>query len=180
MADGEKRVREIAPPFYFVWTEEGVFKPLTPYIGRMCDQHFTVHDQYRMVEQPERSRKSHNEFFATIKDMWASMPEHLEAEFPSPDHFRKYLLCRTGFCDKASYVAGTNAQAVALAAFLKPLDEYAIITISGKVVTMYRAHSQAFDAMAGPDFQKAKTAIYDMASIVLATPAPKKKRERRV
>ncbi len=171
--------REIAPPFYFVFTEEGAFKPLTPWLEKECAKHFEPGVRYRLVEQPERSRKSHNEFFATITDMWASLPEHLADDFPSPDHFRKFLLCKTGHCDKISHVARSNDEALRLSAFIRPLDQYAIITVNGKVVTVYTAHSQAFDAMPGPEFQRAKTEIYDMAAQVLATPPPRARRTRR-
>lgn len=162
-----------APPIYFVWTDEGAFRPLTDYLAKKCDEYFVVGERYRMAEEPERSMKSHAHFFAELNDMWKSLPEHLEADFPSFEHFRKHCLILAGFCDKRTFVASSHAEALRLAAFMRPVDQYAVIVVQNKLVVMMTAQSQAIPAMRSKDFQKAKDAVFNQAAILMGSKPPK-------
>ena len=54
-----------------------------------------------------------------------------------------------------------------IAAFLRPADEYAIISVHGIVVVEWKAKSQSKKAMGGPTFQKSKQDVMDFVSDML-------------
>jgi hypothetical protein len=158
-----------APYFLARWTGEA-FDPL----GRdrvACLNAFDVGRTYRLTEYQERSAESHNHQFAEIHEAWQNLPDHLRQQFPSPDHLRKHALIRGGYCNSREHVCGSRAEALKLAAFLRPLDEYAIVTVNGPVVTLLTAHSQSKRAMGKARFQASKDACLRFCAELLGTDA---------
>jgi hypothetical protein len=49
-----------------------------------------------------------------------------------------------------------------LAAFVRPTDDFAIVTATGATVTVWTAKSQSVKAMGGKDFQVSKQAVLDV------------------
>jgi hypothetical protein len=91
----------------------------------------------------ERSSASHRHYFAAVYDAWLNLPEIDAERFPTADHLRKYALIRAGYCDTRELVCASKAEAVRVGAFMKPMDPYALVAISGAVVRVYTAKSQA-------------------------------------
>ena len=81
------------PPIPMRW-EGDVMRPRS---ARLADKHFVVGMTYRLVEHQERSTATHNHYFAAINEAWQSLPDHLMAEYPSPEHLRKKMLIRAGY-----------------------------------------------------------------------------------
>lgn len=159
-----------APPMAFKWDGESMF-PVGRF-ARECDRHFVVGETYRLVEHQDRSRASHDHFFAAIHDAWENLPEHIAARIPTPDHLRKFALIRTGYADQRQLVASSKAEARRLAAFVRPMDEYAIVSVEGCVVTVFTAQSQSMKAMGKSRFQASKQAVLDwVANLIGTTPA---------
>lgn len=131
---------------------------------KLCDKNFVVGETYPLIVQEDRSRRSHSHYFAAIQDAWTNLPERIAAEFPTPEHLRKHALIAAGFCDKRSIVCASKAEAVRLAAFVKPMDGYAVVTASEAVVTVYTAQSQSMKAMGKKIFQDSKQAVLDIVS----------------
>lgn len=144
-------------PLLYTWNGEAM-QPL-PRFAKEADKRFVIGERYSLDEIQERSHKSHAHYFACIGNAWSSLPDHIAEKFPSAEHLRKYALIRTGFRDERSIACSSKAEALRLAAFIKPMDEFAIVTVSGPLVSVYTAKSQSCRAMGKHDFQKSKDAV---------------------
>ena len=142
------------PPLACNW-DGTVFRPL-PGAARAAERHFTPGGVYPLVVQEPRSQASHAQYFALITEAWQTLPEDLASDFPSSEHLRKWALIKAGHCDMRTLVCSSKAEAQRTAAFVRPLDPFAIVTVRDAVVTVYTAHSQSFRAMGKAAFQKSK------------------------
>lgn len=149
------------------WDGEA-FLPLRGF-GKVCDQHFVVGEVYRLVTQEDRSAKSHAHFFASVTEAWQNLPERYSGRFPSPDHLRKWALIKAGFRDERTIVCSSRAEAQRLAAFIKPMDEFAVVVVQGTQVTVFTARSQNMRAMGKQDFQASKDAVLDVLAAMIGT-----------
>lgn len=136
--------------------------PATTFMARLADKAFVVGEVYRLTEEHERSAASHRHFFAVIHDAWLNLPEGTAERFPTSEHLRKYALIKAGYRDERTFVAGSRAEALRLAAFVRPIDDFAIVTTSGATVTIWTAKSQSVRAMGGKAFQESKQAVLDV------------------
>lgn len=152
-------------PIQFHWDGESMC-PL-PRHAKRCDEVFVVGETYTLIQHEERSGKSHRHYFSCIKSAWENLPEHIAERFPTPDHLRKFALIKAGYRDERSIVTASKAEAVRVAAFIRPMDEYAIVTVHEAVVTVYTPKSQSTRAMGKKDFQSSKDAVLDvLASLI--------------
>lgn len=156
-------------PILCTWDGEA-FVPANRHWARKADEVFVVGERYALVEHHERSAVSHRHYFATLKDLWANLPEHLAGEFPNPEVLRKHALIRTGYCDKRSIVCRSAAEAQRMAAFVAPLDAYAIVTADAATVTVWTAQSQSHRAMGAKVFQQSKAAVLDWVADLVGLP----------
>lgn len=153
-------------PILFRWDGEAM-EPFGGFQARQADKQYVVGETYRMVEHHDRSANSHRHFFATINDAWQNLPDELLEEYPNPEVFRKKLLIRAGYADERSIVCASKAEAQRIAAFVKPMDDYAIVTVREAVVRVYTAHSQSVKAMGAKTFQESKQAVLDRIDSLL-------------
>jgi hypothetical protein len=144
-------------PLVYCWTGEAM-QPLARF-ARDADKRFVIGQRYTLDEIQERSSRSHAHYFASVGNAWSNLPDHIAAQFPTAEHLRKHALIRTGFRDERSIACSSKAEALRLAAFIKPMDEYAIVTVSGPLVSVYTAKSQSCRAMGKQDFQRSKDAV---------------------
>lgn len=159
-----------AAPVTYIWTGEAM-APAGPGFARMCDRQFTVGERYRLEQCSERSEASHRHYFASLHDAWLNLPEDLSERFQTSEHLRKFALCKCGYADQRQIVCASKAEAQRVAAFIKPMDEYAIVTASEAVVTVYTAKSQSMRAMGKAEFQKSKDDVLNyVASLIGTTP----------
>lgn len=157
-----------APPLQFQWDGEA----MVPKVPRLADAHFVVGEVYTLEERQTRSLQTHNHYFASLTEAWTNLPEEAAERFPTVDHLRKFALIRSGFRDERTFVCASKAEAQRLAAFIKPIDEFALIVSHEATVTVYTAKSQSMRAMGKSDFQKSKEAVLDyVASLIGSTRA---------
>lgn len=121
---------------------------------------------YVMVEQEESSDKQRAFFFATVKDMWATLPDELARQFVDPDALRKHSLIRCGYAHIYHVACADDDEAMRAASSMKPHDNYAIITVTGRVVSVATAKSQKRprgngEGMAKAEFQESANAVLD-------------------
>lgn len=157
---------EYIPPLLFDWTDEGVMRPR---YSRLADKYYVVGESYRMVPHEDRSMRSHRYFFASLNEAWKNLPEDLAERYPSPEHLRRYALIKAGFHDQRSLVASSKAEALRLMAYIRPIDEFAIVTVSESVVTTYTAKSQSMRAMDKKAFRASADAVLDVVSAMIGT-----------
>lgn len=148
-------------PITFRWDGEAM-TPATPFMARLADKTFVIGENYRLMEEHERSAASHRHYFAVIHDAWMNLPEEMAERFPTSESLRKFALIKAGYRDERTFVAGSRAEALRLAAFVKPIDDFAIVTATGATVTIWTAKSQSVRAMGGKAFQESKQAVLDV------------------
>lgn len=156
-------------PIVCSWDGE-VFVPLKRF-AKLCDQRFVIGEFYYLEESKSRSDVSHRHYFACVHDGWMNLPEHMTERFPTQEHLRKWCLIKCGYHDQRSIVASSKAEAQRIAAFIRPVDEFAVIVVSECTVTIYTAKSQSKKAMGNDDFQDSKRKVLDMIAGMIGTDA---------
>lgn len=155
------------PPMDFSWDGEN----FVPRVPRLADKHYVVGLSYRLVPHEERSMRSHRFYFASVNEAWKNLPEDMADRFPTADHLRKYALIKSGYRDERSIVCSSKAEALRVGAFIRPMDEYAVVVVRDAVVTVYEAKSQSMRAMGKKTFGASKEAVLDtVASMIGTTP----------
>lgn len=154
------------PPIRFMWDGDHLV-PAGGYWRRMANEHFTVGEIVRMVEEKEHSDKSRSHEFAWLQEAWNSLPDELYAQYPNSEVLRKHGLIAKGYCTMVQHVCPTAAEAQRLAAILKPYDAYAVVVARQNVVTVYTAVSQSKRAMGAKQFQQSKQALMEFVGDLL-------------
>lgn len=153
-------------PIRFHWDGE-VMKPASPLWARKADERFVVGMEYPLEEIHQRSNQTHRHYFAVVKEAWQSLPDHLAARFETAEHLRKYALIKARFFDKRSIHCASVLEARKVAAFIRPMDSYAIVTTEGSVVTIWTAQSQDHRHMDKATFQRSKQGVLEVIGDLL-------------
>ena len=153
-------------PIVFQWSGEAMV-PASGFWARKADQTYVVGETYKMVEHHERSSRSHAHYFASIHDAWQTLPDEMLEIYPTSEHLRKKALIRTGHRDERSIVCASKAEALRLGAFIKPMDDYAIVDVREAVVRVWTAKSQSTKAMGAKAFQQSKSDVLDFIDALL-------------
>ena len=139
--------------------------------NELIKQHRALSDRV-MVKQ--RTDASHGHYFATIRDLWETLPETL-AGMPyakSPEHFRKHALIVTGFCDTDVMDCEDHQVAVAAAPLIAKMARrehgYAIITVRETLINCTTPHSQSYDVMKKDKFEESKNKVLDWMHQILS------------
>ena len=158
-------------PIPMVYAGGDTFRVSPRFIPKVIE-HFGEGEVVLMAQVEERTEVSHNHEFAWLRDAWATLPESIADDYPSPEHLRKRALIATGWATMRDYVCASRAEATRLAATLKSeLDAYALIIASESVVRVCRAKSQSRKAMNKADFQASKEAVLRwVADLIGSTP----------
>lgn len=157
-------------PILCTWQGDG-FTPAGPRWQKEADKLFTIGEQYLIAEVHERSRNSHSHFFASLTEAWRNLPEDISERFPTVEHLRKYALIKAGFCDSQTLVCSSKAEAVRVASFVRPCDEFGVVTVKDQIVTRYTAKSQSYRAMGKDDFQRSKETTLEIVAEMIGTTA---------
>ena len=136
-----------------------VFRPTTAYWARRAAREYAAGEIVRMADQPERSSASHQHYFASVTEAWRNLPPLMAERYPTADHLRRYALIKAGYCNSQSMPCGTPEAARRFAAFIKPLDGFAVVTVQGSVVSVFTAKSQSYKAMSKKEFHESKDAV---------------------
>jgi hypothetical protein len=159
----------------FTWDGE-CFAPL-PAFARRADKMFVIGETYMMAEHQERSAATHAHYFAVIREAWLNLPEEQADRFVSPEALRKFCLIKAGYADNRQIVASSRAEAIRLAAFIRPMDEYALVSVEGSVVNVFSAQSQSQRAMGKQRFQASKEAVLDVLASMVGVKTEQLERE---
>lgn len=153
----------MAGPIRLRYEGNGDFRVLSNQWAERADKEYVVDEVYPFVEWHDRSQASHDQQFAYIGELWASIPERFSNEpwAQSPDHLRKFALIKCRYCDTQTYTCGSRAEAERWARNLRPLDEYSIVSVEGTTVYRFTAQSQSKRAMGAKLFQESKSAIIE-------------------
>lgn len=144
-------------PVTFTWDGEAMV-PLQRF-RLLCDRQFVVGETYTLVPHEDRSQSSHNHFFAAVTEAWKNLPEDIAEHYPTAEHLRKWALCKAGYADERSIVCASKAEAQRVAAFIKPMDTFAIVVVRDATVKVFTPQSQSMRAMGKKVFQESKDAV---------------------
>lgn len=151
----------IHAPIECAWDGE-VFRPTGPYWVRRADKEYAKGEVLWLVNEEERSHKSHAHYFAAISNAWSNLPPLVAERFNSPDALRKYALIKGGYCTSDSITCPSHADALRVAAFVRPADEFALVTVSKNIVTRYVAKTQSYRGMDKKTFAESKDRVLDI------------------
>ena len=154
-----------AYPLDFTWDGEA----MVPDRPGLADRQYVVGERYRLAVEEERSASSHRHYFAAVAEGWKNLPDEYAERFPTSEHLRKWALIKAGYRDERTIVCSTKAEAQRVAAFMKPLDEYAVIVAREALVVCWTAKSQSVKAMGKKAFQESKQAVLDVLDDMLGT-----------
>lgn len=159
----------MAGPIQCVW-DGRAFTPTSDRFRRAADERFGAGEVVTLDQVQARSQQTHNHYFAVLHEAWASLPDHLAAQFPTEDSLRSYALCKAGFCDVETFVAASKAEAMRLAGFVRKGN--VLVTVSGAAVTRLTPHSQSMKAMGAAVFNDSKAKVLDVvADLIGVEPA---------
>lgn len=142
---------------------DGAFHPTNRFHNVVAAE-FGEGELVRLERHEERSGKSHNHFFASLQDAWANLGEDAAERFPTSEHLRKWALIKAGYRDERTIVCASKAEARRIAAFVKPIDDYAVVIAREAVVAVLTAKSQSVRAMGRADFQASKEAVLQIVA----------------
>ncbi len=142
----------------FRWDGEAMI-PLYPGVAA---RQYEKGEVYPLEVREDRSANSHRHYFAAVNEGWQNLPEIETERFPSPDHLRRWLLIKAGYYDERTIVVGSKAEAQRVAAFVKPMDAYAVVVAKEATVVVFTAKSQSMKAMGKADFQRSKDAVLEL------------------
>ena len=149
---------DVSVPMIMRWNG-CAFEPIGKRVKEQCDAEYVIGRSYRLQTVEERSEPQHRMYFASIRECWANLPEDLAERFPTSERLRKFALIKSGFATQRQLVASSRAEALRLAAFVAPMDEYALVETRGAVVTVWEAESQSMRAMGKKRFGESKDAV---------------------
>lgn len=152
-------------PLRFRWNGS-TMTPLQP--GAAVRQ-YEKGEAYTLEVREERSGNSHRHYMAAVHEAWNQLPEHLADEFPSADHLRRWALIRTGWRDERTVVLASKAEAQRVAAFIKPIDPFAVVVPRETTVVVLTAKSQSYRSMGKAEFGRSKEAVLDLLADMIGT-----------
>jgi len=157
-------------PILAIWDGEHL-TPASPYWAKKADEQYVIGERYLVEVQHERSIASHRAYFAQLNEAFMSLPEHIAERFPSVEALRKFALIQTGHRDERSIVCSSRAEAARLAAFIRPMDDFAIVSVSEAVVVVMTAKSQSFRAMGKQAFNRSRDDVLNYVASLIGVPA---------
>lgn len=100
-------------------------------------------------------------FFAALRDVHANLrPEHVE-RWPNAEILRKHGLIAIGYCDAVTVACGSKTSAPQIANTFRLLNQYAIASVRGDVVTVFTARSMARRALPKKEFLEVSRRLFD-------------------
>ena len=158
-----------APPIPTMFDGEA-FRPLPNFL-QVARQHYGAGEVVPMIRHEDRSRRSHDHYFASVGEAWKNLPEHLAARFPTDEHLRKFALIQTGHYETAVHPCQFKTEALRLRAVLAAGDDFAVIVVDGKTVMKLTAKSQSLKAMGKTAFQQSKTDVLEYLAALIGVEA---------
>lgn len=151
---------------------------MVPIRPRAADRAYVIGQEYILEIVEPRSGAQHRYYFAAVAEAWRNLPEALSDEYADAETLRKKALIRTGYRDERSIVCASKAEARRMAAFIAPMDRYAIVDAREAVVRVWTAKSQSVRAMGKKEFGESIEAVLAFcAGLIGVAPADLQKAE---
>lgn len=171
-------------PCAFIWNSREMV-PLDRFRA-LANRQFRAGQEYALVPHQGRSEKAHGLYFKCVEVTWQNLPHGVAERYPTSEHLRKWALIQEGYADEHTMVCDSEEKAREVAGLARSLDGYAVIRVSGNIVTVWTAQSQDKHHMGHEVFQKSMDSVLsrlaDMLGITVKelTEEAKKHMVRRV
>jgi hypothetical protein len=175
-------------PIVYVWkqvevtdehgeiTRVNAMVPLLRY-HNVAMRQFAEGAEYILAEVEERSRASHNHYFAALHQGFENLPEKIQARWQDVEHMRAWLLVETDWCEDTEFKADDKKEQMRLATFLRIGRPYARISVpstrsgDGKYrVIVKTPYSQSLKEMKKDRFEASKKAVLDLLEQFVGVP----------
>lgn len=140
----------------------------------LANRQFRPGREYALIPHQGRSAAAHGLYFKCVEVCWQNLPEQWQRRrdsnlerFPTSTHLRKWALIQEGYADEHTTACTSEEQAHSIAALCRSLDGYAVIQVSGNVVTIWTAQSQDHHHMGHDDFQRSMDKVLGRLSSML-------------
>lgn len=181
-------------PVVFKWREADVIDgetglvekcwamvPLKRY-GNVCARQYHINEEYPLVPLEPRTRASHNSFFAELNTGFDNLPEGEELKaiakrmgivtlppdgFIDAEHFRKWALCETNWCEVTDFDLDSKQDAIKIAKAWRKRDTYCQILVRGAHLRIKEAVSQSAASMSKEPFRESKEAVLNLLTTFL-------------
>lgn len=151
-------------PCAFLWSGREMV-PLDRFRA-LANRQFRAGQEYALVPHQGRSEKAHGLYFKCVEVAWRTLPEKWQKRrdtnterFLTSEHLRKWILVQEGYADEHTTVCDSEEKAREVAALCRSLDGYAVIRVSGNIVTVWTAQSQDKHHMGHEAFQKSMDSV---------------------
>lgn len=152
-------------------------RPSNSFARAKAEQEFDHGARYAMEERRDRNMVSHDHYFAVVTEVWKNLSDEKLLDFPTPEHLRKKTLIAVGYRDERTLVCSSKAEALRIAAFLRPADEFAVVIVHECTVIELKAKSQKLKAMGARDFYASKDAVLAKLSEMIGVDVTTLRRE---
>lgn len=151
--------------------EGGVMRPL-PRHAHAAAQQFDEGNVYDLEPSSERSKVTHDHYFACIATAFENLPELYKDRFADPEDLRKWCLIKRNYRNEKIIVASSKRQASEIASLSSWLDEFAVVHVRGKIVAVYTAKTQRMkrnspNGMDKQEFQASKQAVLEECAFMI-------------
>lgn len=130
-----------------------------------ADRQLVIGQTYMIREHAERSKESHNHYFACVKLGWENLPETLVGLDWTRDTetLRKYALIQCGYYETMTIEIDVDKPTIAIAAVMRWIagEPYFRLRSEGETLIAYKAQSQSRKAMGNEVFQRSKADVID-------------------
>lgn len=136
----------------------------SPRFVKLAQKQFEIGTEYPLEVHEQRSTAEHRHYFAAIREAWSNLNEDATERYPTPDHLRRWALIKAGWYRENTTVCDSFDHAMQLAAFIRKLDDFAVVIQKGNVVKIYIAKSQSYQEMSKEDFQQSSRDVLEILS----------------
>lgn len=123
---------------------------------------------YNMLLEGDWSVESHNHYFARLNELYLNLPESVAGRFKNIDHFRAWCLVHEGFANEQCQLFETPSAAQIAAKAIARFAPYSVVDVSGSVLRIWTAKSQARGRMSKREFESSKQKVLELAEHLVA------------
>lgn len=154
-------------PLPFIWSD-GAMHPDARF-RQLAVRQFKDGERYVLEPHDEVSHAERGHYFASVNDAWKNLSDAATARYPTPNHLRRWALIKAGWRKENFTVCDSENRATQLAAFVRNLDDAAVVVVEKNVVRTYVARTQKVGSpdqgyMTKEEFRRSKQDVLDILS----------------
>jgi hypothetical protein len=148
----------------YVWDGEAMIPDAK--FKKLAERQFIKGERYVLEAHDQVSHKERAHYHATIAEAHSNLEGDVLERYPTPEHLRKWALVKAGWRTVQHQSFDTEARANWVATMIRSKDAFAVVTVQGKLVTVYTPRSQRVGpgCMTREEWQQSKRDVLDIVS----------------